>query len=304
MRKSFYHIFSVAILVFFCILIPSQKVSAATGFLGGPMWIDPEVPSQGDMVSLSALFHNAEVNQLSGEVSFYDGNVLLGQKTITIVPGGVSTATVTFSIGAGDHNFSASTGSMHITLSSGIVQVFAMALETVSLPKINVPSNAGSSLTASVTSGVTNNTYNSYNSNSTNNQNPANPLLAQIDSAQNKVLSVLPDSIKTPILDTASSVDSWRAKNSGVMVQSASDAADSLKKINALIDSQQKNFGKVEPSDKYINRPFAYVKLFFYNLMSFLYSHPVFFYLLAFLTLGIVIRFLYRKIFRSRRDEY
>ena len=265
----------------FVFFFHAPNVFASTGFLGGPMWIDPEVPLDGDSISLSSLFHNAEPNELTGEVVFYDGNVLLGKKPVTISSGGVATATVSFRISSGDHKFSATIGNLFEISSSGKKEPFALSPQTVQLPSIFVQPKAGSSLNASVVPGTSNSVTNNYFSSGGSQISPSNPLapvVNQVNQLKGDVLSSIPSSVTSPVTGAVLGVDSWREDSAGTLAQSAKSSSDVVAKQKKLIDAEQKKYGKVSPVTSFINRPFAYVKLFFYTLLSYFFGHPFVFY--------------------------
>ncbi len=279
------------ILVVGLVFVHSTKTFASTGFLDGPMWINPETPQDGELVNLSALFHNAEPNQLSGDVVFYDGSVLLGRKTITIDSGGVSTATVSFRIGAGSHSFSATIGNLSESLGNGTTEPFVLSPQTVQLPQISVSSKAGDALTASIISGVSNFPQAQISATS-----PLAPVVNGVNQLESNVLSSIPNSVKNPVSDTVVGIDSWREKNADVFGQVAKSSALSAQKASLLVTDAQKRFGKAPFSSSFVDRPFAYVKLFFFTLMSFLYSHAIVFYGSFILLLYIIGRFVFGKI--------
>jgi hypothetical protein len=268
----------------------STQVFAGTGFLGGPMWITPEVPADGDQVNLSALFHNAEPNPLTGDVLFYDGNVLLGKKVINISTGGVSTATVTFRVSAGDHVFSATIGNLIEEYGNGKSEPFALSPQTVQLPSIFVPSKAGKSLNASIIPG-TNKTFPTQIS-------PNNPLagvISQINEAKGTVLAKIPEGATAPVSDTVISVDTWRTKNSQLLDQAVKNSSDSVKKVNQVATDQQKKYGKVSFSTNLVDRPFAYVKLFFFTFLAYLISHIYIFYGIGLILVYLILRMIIRR---------
>ena len=303
-------IFVLTLIIVIAFFANSAKTFAGTGFLGGPMWIsdsqaaDPEVPQDGDLVYLSALFHNAEPNQLSGDVLFYDSSTLLGDEKVTIASGGVSTATVSFRIGAGDHSFSATIGNLTEEVTDGKTEPFVLSPQTVQLPTITVTPRAGSTLNASVVSGSTNNNSTSnttYVTNQISPNNPLAPVVNQVNQLEGNALASIPDSVKNPLTAAAQNLDAWRSTNAGAINQSTKSASDLVAKENTLAAADQKKYGKISPTTNFIDRPFAYVKLFFYSLLSFLYSHAIVFYLTAILFAYIVLRFIWRKILALRR---
>ena len=291
MRSRSLRIFSFIAIIAIVFFANTTKTFAGTGFLGGPMWINPEVPADGDLVTLHALFHNAEPNQLSGDVLFYDGSVLLGRESTVIAPGGISTTSVTFRISAGDHIFSAITGNLVEDVGDGKTEQFALAPQTVQLPNISVPSKAGSSLNATIVPGGT-----VPGSNQISPNNPLAGVINQVNQAKTDIISSIPSSVTSPVVDTASSVDTWRTQNSNMLDQAIKDANAQVKSVNGLAADQQKKYGSVALSTNFVDRPFAYVKLFFFTLLAFLYSHSFVFYGIILIVAYFIGRAIWNKI--------
>ena len=298
MQRRFSQILFFAIFVVF-VIFHTPIASANTGFLGGPMWINPEVPQDGELVSLSALFHNAEPNPLSGNVLFYDGKVLLGTKNISIDSGGVGIATVFFRISAGDHAFSATTGNLVEAIGNGKTEPFVLSPQTVQLPNISISSKAGNSLNASVVSGTTNLV--------TNNIFPANGvanIANKVNELQGNVISSIPGSVVSPVTNTVTALDSWRTNNANSFANQTKAASISIDKTKELASAEQKKFGKASFSTNFVDKPFAYVKLFVFELLSFIWSHAIVFYGLLVLITYAILRFIYKKITGEKRSEY
>lgn len=296
---------------FFTVILCIAPFSAyaETGFISEPMWIYPDAPTEGQTVSLSALFHNAEKATITGTVLFYDDETLLGRKTISIAAGGVSTATTVFRIGAGKHSFSATMSSLTELSASGSEIPLALPLETarmgavtvakiVAVPAATVVSSTNSS--GSTSSGTGAGTGTSAGSNTSS-------ILKTIDSAETVVSSVVPKSIQEVVTTQAKNLDAWRSEQ-------AASFTDSQKAAKTLVDSasitaarEQKLYGRASPTTKYIDGPFAYVKLAFFWLLSFLFSYAVIFYVFGALVLFFVLRAVFRRLaryIRERRAEY
>lgn len=273
--------------------------SAATGFIDDPIWLYPENPKEGEMVTLTALFRNAETKPLSGVVSFYDGDVLLGKKTITIPAGGFVPAILTFRVGAGSHSFSASVTSLSEVLSSGQSVPFAIPLETAELSKFTIGRSIADQLTAKVTAATP--ATKTTDTKTTDTKNPkldtqSATILGQVEKIENTVLEAIPDSVEKDIAETFSGVDTWRDAKAE-MITAARDAA------KKAVDAQSKDsaadtekLGTQSASNKYVDSPIAYVKYFFLALFSFVFMTKAVFYVVGTILAYIVLRFLYRKI--------
>ena len=285
-KKPFY----VAILLT-ALFMFARVAIASTGFVSSPLWIDPESPKEGDNVVLSALFHNAESRTLNGTVLFYDGGTLLSKKAVTIAAGSVGTTSVAFRIAAGDHQFSATMSDMQELAPSGVLQVVALPVETAQMPAQFIPkqvdvvgaaANAGGQIaTTSVA-----------------------PILNQVGSVEQSALDKIPAPVKDGVTGIVNSVDSWRANNAELYVQGKTNAQNSLDKQKKLIDSQSKKKIATPAMTTYVERPLEYLKLFFFTLMTWIYSSKLIFYIFAVVFLYIIIRFIIRKLvklFRGRR---
>ncbi len=279
------------VLLFFIILpllLCTQLAQASTGFIGNPIWINPEFPREGEMVTLSALFHNGETEKLAGQVLFYDNDTLLGKKSLTIAAGAVGTATVTFKIESGNHVFSASAQGFQEISNSGSAKNFSLPLGKAEMSKLFVTKNGSGSgvdavgLKASAS---------------------AAPILNKVDQAENKVIDSIPAAIKDPVVATAQSMEAFRLKTENHLQVSVADSQEGVAKQKQSAADEQKKFGKVSPSTKYVNGPFASVKLFVAQLLLFLFSHAFIFYIVFFGILYFLIRSIFRKIKQMRNNR-
>ena len=268
-----------------CVGIAIPAISfASTGFVDSPIWLSPASPTEGSSATLTALFHNDEQYPLSGVILFYDGTVLLGQKSVTIGAGGVATASVTFTIGAGDHTFSAQMSSLTEELSSKKYQPLALPITSASLPSYFVGKTISLPL-ASQASGST-----------TVSADPENVLLNQVDNAEQSALNAVPPGIKQSVTADSESVDSWRQAMAANLAASRDAANAGLTKVQKDIAAQTKKMGSADPSSKYIDSPLSYLKVWFFAALTFIFSTPLAFYLIAVFLAYIIIRFLFRKI--------
>lgn len=270
--------------LFVVFLFPSLAtavfVHASTGFIGNPIWIYPEYPREGEMVTLSALFHNGETEKLSGTVLFYDNDVLLGKKALTIPAGDVGTAIVVFKIDQGNHVFSASAQGFQEISNSGTAKTYSLPLGKAEMPKLFVTKNGSGNgvdalgLKASA---------------------QAAPILGKVDQVENKVIDSIPDSVKDPVVATAKSIEAYRVKTASHLDVSVAKAKANVEDKKEAAVAEEKKYGKVSPSTKYVDSPFATVKLLTAQFFQFLFSHAFIFYV----TLGGVLYFLVRSIIRK-----
>jgi hypothetical protein len=272
MRISFRH----SLVSFFCVALfcIAHTASATTGFVDSPLWLTPESPKEGDMVTLSAVFRNAETENLSGTVVFYDGQVLLGKKAITVPSAGVATAVISFKIGAGDHSFSASMTNTAKISTAGTSTPFSTPIETAELPKQFIAKKI-----STVSSDTSSTDFSA-------------PILERVNEVQDKALSVVPVGVKQSVTITTGKIDAWRGSE-----------AVSLEKnkvaTQKIVDAKKTAPAKSETSLQKItddDGPLVYVKLVWFSVMAFLFSNPYIFYGVGIFLLFLILRFFYRKI--------
>ena len=244
-------------------LFLAHSAFAATGFLTEPLSIYPENPKDGDTVALTATLQNAETEDLRGAVSFYDGSILLGKKDITIHPGTIGTASISFAVNAGSHSFSANMGSMTTVSNGGTTEPLPVAIAKVTLPDLYVTKDTSAfgaqaiGLKASA---------------------QAAPILDKVGELQNKVVESVPASVKDNVNTTKSTVESWRTSNADSLAKATESAQKELDVIQKRAEQEAKKTGKPSASTRYIDSPLAYIKLFFLTMLSYMYGHPNVFY--------------------------
>lgn len=278
---------SIFFLVTF-LLIQADFASAATGFVGNPIWIYPEFPRGDEMTTLSTLFRNGETQKLSGTVLFYDNEVLIGKKLLTISPGTVATASITFRIEPGNHVFSASAQGFQEISNNGTAKTYALPLGKAEMSKLYVTKNGSGSGVEAV--GLKASAQ-------------AQPILNKVDEFENKVIESVPDSVKEPIVATVDSLERLRVTTSVSLENSVAKATEAVEEQKKVAEEQIKESGAVAPSTKYINSPFATVRLFVARLFHYIFSHAYLFYIAFFAILFFLIRSIFRKIKRTRHEN-
>ncbi len=279
MRKSFF-----AFLIVFFFIAGVGHAYASTGFVGNPIWIYPEFPREGESVTLTALFHNGEVEKLTGTVLFFDNDTLLGKKTLTISPGSVGTAQIVFKMDAGNHVFSATAQGFQEISNTGSTTAYALPLGKAQLPNLFVTKNGSGTgvdavgLKASAEAG---------------------PVLDKVNQIQDKVISAVPE----PVASSAESLDAWRASTADDLQKSVVQAQKNVDDQKKIAADQKKKTGKVSPSTQYVDTPFAIVKLFFTRFFLYIFSHGYLFYITFFGAIYFIARFIFNKIKQRRNNR-
>jgi len=286
-----YKVLPLAAIILGSLLVFSQAF-AATGFVTSPLVLSPEHPKNGDTVTLSALFYNADAKPLIGKIFFYDGNVLLANKAVTILPGQVETTSTSFTIEPGDHDFSAS---MH-TLAE-LTNSDQSGAETVKLPTIFVSAKSSLSAQAGDASSLPS----------------EQAILDQIDRAEKSVLGVVPSSAKDAIARAAGGIEAWRTEN-GKRFSASRDDTKTLIDKKVPVPKQTVAGGtvlgtagsKAAPAAEKTESaagPMTYVSFGFFGALAFLLSNAFVFYIAGIFLIFIILRFIYRKISRRVRSR-
>ncbi len=267
---------------FFLALIFAIPAYGATGFVDAPIWFYPENPADGDTVTVQAVFRNDEKNLLTGSVLFYDNDLLLGKKSITIAPQNIALASVSFKIGPGNHSFSAQMSSLSESQNGGQTVPIALPIEVAKSPSYFVSKSIPNPFSAQAKGGS---------------DASEQALLKQVDDIQNKVLESVPAEIKERVSSSAKSLDTWRDDSADNLTEKKDIAKEKLENLQKQ-NSKTETAKTVSPSSKYIDTPFAYVKFWIYSMLAFVFATPVMFYIVGLLFVFFVLRFIFGKIFR------
>ena len=281
MKKYFIYF----ILVYF-IFTPSVYALdlTATGFIPGQIWYSKDSFVEGDSVDIHTAVWNNNSYPLSVRVQFYDGNVLLGYRDVSIPSLQLKDVSINWKVTSGDHSISAKIISPVIMSSSG--EETAVLVHTLTgtdnkfIPILISTANGQPATSSDI-------------------------IQSQIDKATSSLSSILPDSVSNPLTSNLGVVDNFRASTSKTIndiknqTQSKIDAlnkqdsANSVsKKVNGKVVVTPNKAGTTDATEK----PIAYIKLFFLGVLSFVFGSKIIFYLLIVLVLFYIIRGIFRKI--------
>lgn len=243
--------------IFSILLFTPVFAFAETGFLDTPIWLRPEKPTEGEMVTLSAAFRNEETTTLTSTITFTDGDIVLGKKELSLAPGILGTANVSFKISAGDHHFKASASNTVATNASGVKEAYTASLSQAVLPKVVISKKI---LTANTLAST-----------------------EPVEVAANSILSHVPDSVQDKLLNTVGKVEDWRTETY-VVYQAKKDTAH-----QDYLDTKTKKDGSKTDG------PLAYAKYLMFMLLAYLFSTPVGFYVAGAVIIFVLIRFFMRR---------
>lgn len=270
------HRYATLFLTTFLLLL-APCAFAATGFVDSPLLLSPENPKDGDTVTLSVLFHNAEDTAITGTVLFYDNQTLIARDNLNIAPGDVGIADTSFVISPGIHKFSATMSDVN-----GGSDTLVISEATVTLPPAIVAKKLNLGAQASGEGGA-----------------QESVILQKVDSAEKAVLDAIPEGAKEAVSDTVSNIEEFREATGDTFVERRDEVKSGIeqgKKIdaeNAELKPGKKPVIKPETAD---NGPAARIKYYFFALLAFFFSKPFAFYLGSVIIIYFVLRFIIRRI--------
>src|ERR1035437_6296774 len=102
-----YFLFSLIILST-VLAVPAYALdSVNSGFIPGQIWYSKATLVEGDTVNIHTAIWNGEKNPLLAKVEFYDKNVILGERDVTLAASELKDISIPWKITSGDHVISA-----------------------------------------------------------------------------------------------------------------------------------------------------------------------------------------------------
>jgi len=284
MKKYF-----VLFILFYIAFIPSASatVITTTGFIPGQIWYSKDTINEGDTVKIYTAIWNNSASPLSAKVEFYDQNVILGTRDVVVPSQQLIDASVTWKVTAGDHSISAKIISPSVTV-SGKKEIVTVNNVLTSVDRKFVP--------------VVLNTIEGQPATST------DILKSQIDKATASIDGIIPSAVSDPISKNVDSIDSFRTDTLANITSTKVEAEKKIADLNKS-DSNNKSTSvgekvlaaknvteKGKSIDNATEKPIAYIKLFLFSVLLFIFGSKIVFYFLIILIIFFIIRGIYRKV--------
>lgn len=265
MRKLFIYSF------FILLLIPLSFIYSAStsnsGFIPGQIWYSNSNLVVGETVNIYTAVWNGNNEAISAKVEFYDKNVVLGSRDITVNPNELKEVSVSWKITAGDHLISAKIISSTQTI-SGKKESITLSNSTTSSDKKFVSVNK--------------------NDNSDSNTND--------DSSGGKLDDFFPEQADSFISDNLSGVEKFRIE----MLNKTTALKNKTKNDIAIMESQVKtvaeSLNEKKNLEDAVKQPIAHIKLILLSIIVFILATKVAFYGLLVIIIFYILRAIYRKI--------
>jgi len=272
-----YFLFLFIILSAFLTLPVYAGVLVNSGFIPGQIWYSKDVLIEGDTVDIYTAIWNGDKEPLSAKVEFYDKNIILGSRDVTLSSLELKDVYIPWKITSGDHVISAKIISSSATISGKKEKVVLSRIITSNdkqFVPVVVKNDVGE--TVSVDSKL---------------QNQINKTTAEIN-------SILPEKVSAFISNSFTAVDNFRDKT----FEQVSTVKDETQKEINLIKSEEKEKTLIQTLDVKSNigdathKPITYVKLFLFSVLTFIFGNKIVFYGFSILIVFYIIRSIYRKI--------
>ncbi|MDQ3075652.1 MAG: hypothetical protein M3Q34_00800 [bacterium] len=294
-------ILAIFILLIFT-LLPYQSYAATedtsnVGFIPANIWYSDTPDTEGEDVRIYTVVFNPYQKELSGTVSFYDNEVLLGKKDFAVPGVGIKDVYVEWTVTLGAHKIFAKINDTKYLVSKGVYEPVTLkenTSETSSytvykkiLPKIE-------DIKQDVNKAV-------------------DDIRTPVNNFQQKILESTPDYVSKPIITSTNFLENWRGvQNDAVELRKTSIVAEleALKKESSK-EEFLKEEGEVEEAEvvtetkgigekfkESSSQPFKYVELFFFTLISFIVGNKFVFYCVLIIIVATFIRLLWRMIFK------
>lgn len=268
--------------ILFTILIVNVAIAADTsntGFIPGQIWYSVDPLIEGDTVKVYTAVWNGDTNPLTATVEFYDKNVILGSRPVSVPKESTQNVSINWKVTAGDHVISAKILSSKI-LESGKSYPVVLARNATDEDRLFVPKVLEQLDGTPVTTNVA--------------------LKSKLDETKSNISNILPDSISKPVSNTIGGLDGFRDETYTKIVSLKDDTKKVLDNLNNPKPQVKGTEVKVKNVDTKslggADKPVAYVKLFLLSICGFLFGSPFVFYLALAVLLFLLIRSIYRKL--------
>lgn len=241
-----------------------------TGIIPGQIWYSTDSLKEGETVKIYTAIWNDTKQNLSTKVEFYDKNVILGTRDITILPDQVSGVNVSWKVTSGDHLVSAKIISSVLN-KQGIKDPIVLSRVSTNLDKKFVPAIVTNIDGSPATS--------------------ADVVKSQIDKASSRISEAIPDSVGQPVSNLFGNIETFKNKIFNQIIQSKAKTKAEIKGM----ENKEGTIGNSATLNK-TDKPIAYLKLFFLSVIYFIFSSKILFYGIIFLLIFLIIRYLYLKL--------
>lgn len=269
----------IIFILIFGFSLPMIHVFAyTTGFIPGQIWYSNSSPKEGENINIYTVVWNGRDSMLKTKVEFYDKNVILGSRDVTILANQSKEVSISWKATSGNHVISAKITSSSIT-SDGKKEIITSDNSQTEENKLFVP------VTISKANGET--------------ATSSDLIKNELNKAGSKMEDVVPEVIYTPVTNVLDKVDIFRDETA-IKIDEVKDQTekeiDSIKAEKAKNDTSKIKINEKVSVENAVENPITYLKFFFLSILSFIFNTEIVFYGIFVVVIFLLLRFIYRKI--------
>jgi len=292
--KNKFKIILVLFVLFLSPLISASNLyaeSSNVGFVPSNIWYSKDPFSDGEKIKIYTLLFNQDPRELSGKISFYDKETLLGYKNFTLKSQESEVVALEWTVTAGTHTIYARIDDAKFKVEGGKYEAVVISQnESEKSQKIVIKKIAPD--LKKIEEDI---------------KEKVEESVGPIENIQDKIIENTPESISKPVEKTVNSIEDLRISSldyaNTKKEEVKQEIADS--KINSntepvVIDTDKKDNkdnavdSKKEPNT--INKPLKYLSLFFFATLAFILNNKIIFYIILVSLVFSILRFIWRKL--------
>lgn len=261
----------VSVAVLFLGLTLAGEAVAISGFVPKQIWYSKEKLIEGETVEVHTPVWNGESDPVSVKVDFYNHDTLLGTRELVIKPQELKDVFISWKVTAGENLISAKIVSSVVIVGEEKKNVSLRYTETDS-DKLEVEK-----------------------------EKKIIEKEVKVDDSEPKALiseGLLPEKVTVTINEGYSSVDDFRVRTGDKLSINKDKAKEEVETIKNT-DSSKDTSIKDKKTEDVVKKPLAYMKLFVFSVLSFIFENKIVFYGLIIL----VVFFIFKRIFQSFRHK-
>ncbi len=276
------------LLIFFLLPIRSHAQTSNAGFVPGNIWYSSDQFEEGDKIKIYTVVFNSDTREFSGTVVFFDNNVFLGKKDFVVPAEGVKEASIDWTITAGTHKIFGKIENAKFLISKGKYEEVYLA-ESKTGESVKTISKKIVSKSAE-----TNNIVKNYDS-IVNSVSTAGS--QSIQNIERMIAEKTPEVIAQPIISATGVVEELRTN----IAFASKNKKEEVKMQIKVLGVSKKNDKKIpsDPKNAEVNKflkPFKYIELFFFTLVSFIFNNKFIFYGIVIALILLTLRYIWNLI--------
>jgi hypothetical protein len=273
--------------------------SSNVGFVPSNIWYSKDPFSDGEKIKIYTLLFNQDPRELSGKISFYDRDTLLGRKNFTLKSQEAEVVALEWIVTAGTHTIYARIDDAKFLISNGKYEEVTIAQnESEKSQKIVIKKIAPD--LKKIEEDI---------------KEKVEESVGPIENIQDKIVENTPEVISKPVASTINSIKDLRITSLDYINTKKEEVKKEIEelKIENTEQSDQANTETkvsndtkevtdekdVEEDSKKeqntINKPLKYLSLFFFATLAFILNNKIIFYIILVSLVFIISRFIWRK---------